>query len=95
MVPTPGQAARDKGLRVMSQKNCAACHVIEPGTVEWTDDDGHPHSVRGQFFVLEDEVLPPPLEGGLGPAAVGGAGDGGHGGRPGSASPGSRLRPHG
>jgi hypothetical protein len=37
--------------------------VIEPGTIEWTDDTGHPHEARGQFFVLEDEVLPPPLDG--------------------------------
>jgi cytochrome c2 len=63
MVPTPEKAAMDRGLRVVRQKNCAACHVIEPGTIEFLDEDGHPHAVRGQFQIVEDELLPPPMAG--------------------------------
>jgi len=64
MIPSPEKAAMDKGLRVVRQKNCAACHVIEPGTIEFLDEDGHPHAVRGQFQLLdEEELLPPPMAG--------------------------------
>jgi cytochrome c2 len=62
MVPGPDELAMDAGLRVLRQKNCAACHQLEPGTIDFTDDEGLPRSVQGQFFVFEDDVLPPPME---------------------------------
>ena len=61
MVPTAEQAAMDKGLRVIRQKNCAACHVIEPGMVEFNDENGVHHMVEGRLLALEDEPLPPPM----------------------------------
>ena len=64
MVPTAEQAAMDLGLRTIRQKNCAACHMIEPGMVEFTDEDGVHRQVSGRLLALEDEPLPPPMHGG-------------------------------
>ena len=63
MIPSAEELAMDTGLRVIRQKNCAACHVLEPGTIDFTDEDGAAHSVHGQFFVFDEAALPPPLEG--------------------------------
>ncbi len=63
MVPSAEELAMDTGLRVIRQKNCASCHVLEPGTIDFQDENGDPHSVQGQFFVFDEDVLPPPLEG--------------------------------
>ena len=63
MVPTPENLAMDTGLRVIRQKNCAACHVIEPGTIDWTDANGVHRSVRGDLATLEGELFPPPMSG--------------------------------
>lgn len=62
MIPSPEKLGMNEGLRVMRQKNCAACHVIEPGMIEFNDEDGHPRAVRGQLSVLEDETFPPPMD---------------------------------
>ncbi|HED67119.1 MAG TPA: c-type cytochrome [Planctomycetes bacterium] len=63
MIPTEQQLAVDTGLRVIRQKNCIACHVLEPGTIEFDDEDGVHHSVKGQMsFFDEDSVFPPSME---------------------------------
>ena len=59
MIPDAGQAAMDQGLRAIRQKNCAACHVIEPGQIEFTDEDGIHRAVSGEFLAFEGEILPP------------------------------------
>jgi cytochrome c2 len=63
MVPSPEQTAMDHGLRVIRQKNCVACHVLEPGVIDFKDDEGAQHSVHGQFLVFDGDVLPPPMKG--------------------------------
>jgi len=62
MIPDADEMAMDKGLRVIRQKNCAACHVIEPGTVEFDDENGVHRRVEGKLLALEDESLPPPMD---------------------------------
>ncbi|MCZ6596505.1 MAG: c-type cytochrome [Planctomycetota bacterium] len=62
MIPSAGEVQMDTGLRVMRQKNCAACHLIEPGTVTYTDGEGERRTIVGQILALgEDEILPPPM----------------------------------
>jgi cytochrome c2 len=62
MVPTPGQASMDHGLRAIRQKNCAACHLIEPGTVTYADEDGEQRTIRAQAMTLsDDEYVAPSL----------------------------------
>ena len=63
MVPAPEEVAMDTGLRVIRQKNCASCHVIEPDTIEFTDEDGVHREVKGRLLAFEGETLPPPVEG--------------------------------
>ncbi len=62
MVPTAEKLATDTGLRVIRQKNCEACHVIEPGTIEFLDDDGAHRAVAAQLSVFDEEFFPPPME---------------------------------
>ncbi len=62
MVPTAEQLAMNHGLQVLRQKNCAACHVIEPGMIDFMDEDGVHRSVRGRILTLEEDLLPPPLD---------------------------------
>ena len=54
MIPTAGQARMDIGLRAIRQKNCAACHVLEPGTITYDDEDGNRQTVAGQVFPMDD-----------------------------------------
>ncbi len=63
MVPDAEAQAMERGLRTMRQKNCAGCHLIEPALIEF-DQDGVHHEVSGRVLALEDDPLPPPLEGG-------------------------------
>ena len=63
MVPAADEIAVDTGLRALRQKNCAACHQIEPGRIEFKDDEGVERDVHGQFLVFDEDVLPPPMEG--------------------------------
>jgi cytochrome c2 len=62
MVPSPQELAMDTGLRVIRQKNCAGCHELEPGRVEFQDEQGHPRAVQGEFLVFDERVLPPPMD---------------------------------
>jgi mono/diheme cytochrome c family protein len=62
MTPDAEQARMDAGLRGVRQNNCAACHVIDPGTVTFTGEDGLRHSVSGEILALDEDVLPPPME---------------------------------
>ncbi|MFT5690141.1 MAG: cytochrome c2, partial [Planctomycetota bacterium] len=59
MVPSAAQQSMDTGLRAIRQNNCAACHVIEPGTIDFTDSDGAHRSVQGQYLAFEGEAMPP------------------------------------
>ena len=59
MAPTPAQFQRDVGRRILRDKNCAACHLLEPGRIAFTDADGVRHSVAGQFAPFEGDILPP------------------------------------
>ena len=63
MIPTPEQLARDHGLRAIRQKNCAACHVIEPGLLTFLDEDGNTREVEGHFGILDEEFSPVPQDG--------------------------------
>ncbi len=63
MQPSSEQQAMDTGLRVLRQKNCVACHQLEPGRIEFNDEDGVARDVHGQFLVFDEDVLPPPMQG--------------------------------
>ena len=63
MTPTAEESSMDTGLRVVRQKNCVACHQLEPGRIEFKDDDGVQRAVHGQFLVFDEDVLPPPMTG--------------------------------
>jgi cytochrome c2 len=65
MVPTPAEEAEDTGLRAIRQKNCVACHVIEPALVTFKDAKGNLQKIQAEAFKLENDVIPPPIEGGL------------------------------
>jgi mono/diheme cytochrome c family protein len=59
MVPSPDESARDAGMRAVRQKNCAACHQIDPGRVTFEADDGRAHTVAAELLPFEGESLPP------------------------------------
>lgn len=59
MEPTPGQLAMDQGARVVREKNCVACHVIEPGRVTFRDEEGTVHDVAAELLPLGDDADPP------------------------------------
>src|SRR5207249_1355527 len=63
MVPTPDKAQMDAGLRVVRQKNCAGCHVLEAAQIAFKDEQGAEHALRGQFLTFDQDVLPPPTHG--------------------------------
>jgi len=65
MVPTAEQLAMNDGLQAIRQKNCAGCHVIEPALIEFADEDGELHQVRGSFLTIDEDVdpMPPPVSG--------------------------------
>jgi cytochrome c2 len=65
MVPTPQQQAKDNGLRAIRQKNCVACHVIEPAVVTYTDAKGVVQHIQAEATKLENDLVPPPMDGGL------------------------------
>jgi cbb3-type cytochrome oxidase cytochrome c subunit len=62
MIPTPDKLAMDTGLRVIRQKNCDACHVIDPGKVQFEDEDGHTRTVAARLAIFDDELFPPPMD---------------------------------
>jgi cytochrome c len=58
MVPTPDKAAMDKGMRAVRQNNCAACHMIEPGTITYMEN-GVAHTVAAEIQSMsEDQKVP-------------------------------------
>ena len=60
MMPSADQIASDTGLRAIRQKNCVACHVTDPGTVTFVDEDGVKRKVFAELLKFgEDEKLPP------------------------------------
>ena len=59
MVPTADQAAKDEGMRAVRQHNCMACHMVDPGTVTFLDDDGVERTVQAELLPVGDEILPP------------------------------------
>lgn len=63
MIPSAEEASMDHGLRVIRQQNCAACHQIEPGEIEFVDQGGVAHRAKGRFPAFEDRVFPPHTEG--------------------------------
>ncbi|MFT7664543.1 MAG: cytochrome c2, partial [Planctomycetota bacterium] len=54
MVPTYAQEQMDTGLRAIRQQNCVACHVIEPGTVTFLDEDGAQQTVEAELMSIDD-----------------------------------------
>jgi len=68
MMPSDAQLARDEGLRAIRQQNCVACHVIEPGSVTFRDEDGVVREVEAELLsmdgFLDAWVHPvPPMDG--------------------------------
>lgn len=63
MVPSAPQVSMNHGLQTIRQKNCQACHMFEPGSIEFTGEDGRRLTAHGQFINVEDETLPPPFNG--------------------------------
>ncbi|MAF67580.1 MAG: hypothetical protein CMJ84_18230 [Planctomycetes bacterium] len=59
MKPDAAQLAMDTGLRVIRQKNCAACHVLKPGTVTFRDEGGRVHTVQAELAPIGEEAAPP------------------------------------
>ena len=62
MTPTAEQASMDAGMRAVRQNNCEACHVIDPGEITFTGEDGERHTVQGFLSALDEEVMPPPMD---------------------------------
>ena len=62
MIPGESELARNDGMRVVRQKNCLACHQVDPGTVTFEDEDGHQHTVTAELMPIEDDKLPPAHE---------------------------------
>ena len=60
MQPTSEQLAMNAGKRAVRQKNCEACHSVDPGTVTFRDEDGDVHTVAAEVTAFEDAVLPVP-----------------------------------
>ena len=54
MVPTHAQMQMDTGLRAIRQQNCVACHVLEPGTVTFNDEDGVVQTVEAELMSFDD-----------------------------------------
>jgi cytochrome c2/transcriptional regulator with XRE-family HTH domain len=58
MVPDAEAMARDAGMRVVRQKNCMACHMIDPGTITFEGEDGYVHTVQAELTAFEDAPTP-------------------------------------
>ncbi len=54
MVPSADQLAMNQGLQAIRQQNCVGCHVIEPGTVTFRDDDGDVHTVEAELLSMDE-----------------------------------------
>jgi cbb3-type cytochrome oxidase cytochrome c subunit len=62
MNPTPVEAAMDAGMRAVRQKNCVACHMIDPGQVTYVDDQGKQRTVAAELIPVGDSKTPPAHE---------------------------------
>jgi len=62
MVPSKAKAQMDFGKRVIRQKNCAACHEIDPAKVSFDDEEGVRHHIQGKFLALDGEEYSPPTD---------------------------------
>jgi len=58
MVPTKEQLATDAGMRAVRQNNCIACHMIDPGTVTYIDEDGATRHVAAELLNFEEQAVP-------------------------------------
>ena len=68
MVPTPEQVAMDAGKRAVRQHNCAACHMITPGTVSFEDEEGNHFTLPSEILQIadgDDDEPKPPIHGTL------------------------------
>jgi cytochrome c2 len=63
MNPSAEEHAMDVGLRAIRQKNCAACHVLEPGQVVFRDEEGVERTVTAELTPLESAKMPPTMRG--------------------------------
>ena len=63
MKPAAPQAAMDFGMRVVRQKNCEGCHVIDAGRLAFTNAAGDQLDVSCEVMPFPDEVLPPTMDG--------------------------------
>ncbi len=59
MVPSPEELAMDTGMRTVRQKNCAACHVIDPGKLTFLDAESNPHTISAELLPVGDAKTPP------------------------------------
>jgi len=59
MVPTPAQAESNTGMQAVRQHNCKACHMVDPGSVTYLDDDGVERTVAAELLPVGGAVLPP------------------------------------
>ena len=59
MQPSQDELAMDAGLRAVRQNNCAACHVIDPGLVTYTDANSKQHTISAELLPVGDAKLPP------------------------------------
>jgi cytochrome c2 len=62
MKPDASQMAMDFGMRVVRQKNCEGCHVIDPGLLTFKAADGTETTVACEAMPFPDEVLPPRMD---------------------------------
>ena len=62
MEPSENDLAKDVGLRMLRQKNCLSCHVVEPGQVSYEHESGQIITLQGELLPLPDETLPPKME---------------------------------
>jgi cytochrome c2 len=59
MEPTADQLAMDAGKRAVRQHNCAACHMIAPGTISFDDESGHPFTLPAEIRPFGDMTTGP------------------------------------
>lgn len=59
MEPTPEQLGMDKGMRVVRQNNCLACHQLEPGDITFEHEDGRILTAKAELMPFEGDTMPP------------------------------------
>ena len=58
MNPDAEKAGMDQGMRVVRQKNCMACHVVEPGTITYKHESGSLLTIQASLPPLDGSELP-------------------------------------